>query len=60
MSNQDLKTLFIRNCFHGDKLSYRRARREDYFSVQLSWTAFLDGLCRNGIITEKQFYNASF
>lgn len=29
----------------------------DYWSMQLDWSAFVDGLCRDGEITQRQFDN---
>ena len=31
----------------------------DYWTIQLMWTEFVDGLCREGRITQKQFDNWS-
>ncbi len=34
--------------------------KDDYCAVQLAWSLFIDGLCRDKLITEKQYASWSF
>lgn len=49
-------------------MTYRQAVREfkethkhlwanhvDYWTAQLAWSAYVDGLCKDGVITQKQY-----
>lgn len=40
--------------------AYKAARKEDYCRVQLEWSCFIDGLCRDGVITQAQYNKATF
>ena len=54
-----LKRRFI-NEVYGTYVAYLRARKKDYFKVQLEWSFWLDNLCRNGEITMQQYENEVF
>lgn len=58
--NRAQKQRFIAEYYGGDKTAYRRARKDDYCKVQLEWTIWLDGLCKSGEITSKQWGKAEF
>lgn len=32
-------------------------RKADYWEAQLAWSTYVDGLCKNGEITQKQYDN---
>lgn len=54
------KQHFIDTFYDGDRKAYLRARRADYCAVQLTWTDWLDGLCKSGEITQEQWQKATF
>ncbi len=56
----DIKRLFVQCCYDGDWDAYRKARKDDYCRVQLAWSIFTDGLCRDGTITQAQYERATF
>ena len=35
---------------------YRAEAKDDYCKMQEIWSAFVDGLCRDGQITQYQYY----
>lgn len=55
-----LKRRFINEVYNGDYKAYLRARKEDYCKVQFEWSCYIDNLCKDGQITEKQYFNATF
>ena len=55
-----LKRRFINEVYNGDYKKYRRERKADYCKVQFAWSCFIDCLCKNGEITEKQYFHATF
>ena len=57
MKSEDVKKLFIDEYFNGNRKEYLRARRDDYCRVQLEFSCFIDSLCRDGEITQKQYDN---
>ena len=59
MKLSDLKPMFIRE-FYRDRKTYLRARKEDYCKVQFAWSCWLDGICKDGVITERQWSRATF
>lgn len=54
------KQLFIETYYGGDKKAYLKARRADYCKVQFEWACFMGGLCKDGVISEKVWNNATF
>ncbi len=54
-----LKRRFI-NEVYGNYKSYLRARRDDYCKVQFAWSCWIDGLCKNREITQRQYENETF
>jgi hypothetical protein len=59
--NQDtLKRRFINEVYEGDYKKYLRARKSDYCKAQFEWSCWIDSLCKNGEITQKQYDNATF
>lgn len=59
-SRKTLKRTFIDEAFGGDYKAYLRARRNDYCKVQFEWECWIDALCKNGEITQKQYQQATF
>lgn len=59
MKQADIKRLFISE-FYGTIAAYRAARKADYCKVQFEWSCFIDGLCRDGVITQAQYDKATF
>jgi len=59
MKQADIKRLFISK-FYGTTAAYKAARKEDYYKIQLEWSCFIDGLCRDGVITQAQYNKATF
>jgi len=55
-----IKSRFINEIYNGDYNAYRKARKDDYCKVQLEWSYFIDSLCKNGEITQKQYNNVTF
>lgn len=55
-----LKRMFINDVYNGNEKEYRAARRADYCKVQLEWTCYIDGLCKAGMISEREYNNATF
>lgn len=37
---------------------YKKAVKEDYCKVQLEFSMYIDGLNKDGVITDKQYNNA--
>lgn len=60
MNNPSLKRRFINEIYEGDYKRYLRERKEDYCRVQFMWACYIDGLCKAGEITQKQYDNAVF
>lgn len=52
--------MFINDCYGGDYKKYLKSRIEDYCKVQFEWTCYIDTLCKNGVITQKQYERATF
>lgn len=59
MTLRQAKRLFI-DAFYGSDKEYRKARKDDYCKAQLAWSCFIDGLCKDGYITDKQYDLATF
>ena len=60
MKKTSLKRRFINEVYEGDYKKYLRERKEDYCKVQLMWSCYIAGLCKDGEITQKQYNNAVF
>lgn len=60
MRYPSLKRRFINEVYEGDYKRYLRERKEDYCRVQFMWVCYIDGLCKDGKITQKQYDNATF
>ena len=60
MTNIALKQMFINDVYDNNRKDYHRAKRKDYFKVQLEWSIYIDNLCKDGIITQEQYENAVF
>lgn len=41
--------------YYEDKYNLQRAVDQDYCKVQLEWATFIDGLCKDKQITQKQY-----
>lgn len=59
-TNKSIKRRFIDDVYNGDEKAYRQARKADYLKVQYEWTCYVDNLCKNGEITEKEANNTLF
>lgn len=55
-----VKRRFIDEMFSGDYKAYLRARRDDYCKVQFEWSCWIDALCKNSEISQKQYERATF
>lgn len=55
-----LKRRFINEVYDGNYGSYLKARRQDYCKVQFEWSCWIDSLCKNSEITQKQYDNITF
>lgn len=55
-----LKRRFIDEVFDGNYKAYLKARREDYCKVQFEWSCWIDALCKDGEITQKQYEQTLF
>ncbi len=53
------KTLFVEEFFKTES-EYHKSIKQDYLAVQEMWACYIDGLCKDGIITERQYENATF
>lgn len=60
MRTTTLKRRFINEMYNGNYAAYLRARKQDYCKVQFEWSCWIDSLCKNGEITQKQYDNATF
>ena len=60
MRYPSLKRRFINEVYEGDYKRYLWERKEDYCRVQFMWVCYIDGLCKDGKITQKQYDNATF
>lgn len=59
MTLPEVKRLFI-NEFYGNESAFRKAKKDDYCKVQFEWSCFIDSLCKDGEITQKQYDKATF
>lgn len=59
MSNAEIKKLFIATCYN-TRGEYLSERKRDYCAAQLRWSCFVDYLCKDGQITQRQYDNATF
>jgi len=55
-----LKRRFINEVYNGNNKAYLRARKADCCKVQFEWSCWIDGLCKDGQITQKQYDNVTF
>lgn len=60
MTAREAKRQFIMDVYGGDMNRYKAERRADYCKVQFEWTCYMDGLCKDGIISERVWDNATF
>jgi len=58
--NKALMHRFISEVYGGDRNKYRQERKDDYCRVQYIWTCWIDALCKDGEITDRQWRNATF
>lgn len=59
MTLREAKREFICN-YYKTQDAYRRARKADYCQVQFEWSCYMDSLCKDGLITQKQWERATF
>lgn len=57
---ESLKRRFINEVYDGDYTAYRRARKDDYCKAQFEWACWVDTLCKDGQITQKEYERATF
>ncbi len=55
-----LKRRFINDVYNGDNKQYLKERKADYCKVQFMWSCWIDSLCKDGYITQRQYDNATF
>lgn len=60
MKTNELKRAFINAYYSGNYKAYLRARKADYCKVQFEWSCWIDSLCKDGEITQRQYDNATF
>lgn len=60
MTQREIKKIYIRDMYDGDRKAYLRDRRQDYCKAQFRWTCWMDAMCKNGVITQKQWDRATF
>lgn len=46
--------------YYGNKKELHKALRQDYLAVQFAWECFVDGLCKDGDITQEQYNSWTF
>lgn len=59
MTASEVKKEFIK-LYYGNRGNYIVARRKDYCKVQLEWSCFIDGLCRDCIISQDLYDRMTF
>lgn len=59
MTMMEANHLFVKE-YYGDHKSFVKAVRDDYYKVQLEWSCYIDDLCREGVLTERQWQRATF
>ena len=59
MTKKQAKQFFAES-YYGDKYNLHRALDADRLAVQEEWSIFVDGLCRDGEITIKQYDTWTF
>ena len=60
MTIKEIKRAFIETYYNWDRGAYKKARNADYCKVQFEWSCYIDLLCKNGEITQRQYDNATF
>lgn len=60
MTLQEANKFFLCAAYDGDRKRAREARKVDYCKAQFEWTCFMDALCKDGLISDKQFAKATF
>ena len=60
MKTSELKRAFINTFYDGNYKEYLKAREADYCKVQFEWSYWVDLLCKDGEITQKQYDRAIF
>lgn len=55
-----IKRRFINEVYNGNYKQYLRDRKRDYCKTQFVWSCYIDALCKNGEITQKQYDTATF
>ena len=56
MTKQQAYAIFVEE-FYKDKYNLARARDNDAIKVNVEWGEFIDMLCKNGQITDRQYEN---
>lgn len=59
MRKPDADRLFIES-YYGSSEAFRAAVQDDYCKAQFNWSCFVDGLCKSGEITERQYDTWAF
>lgn len=60
MRKVSLKRRYINEIYEGDYKQYLRDRRADYCKAQFQWACWIDMLCKDGEISQKQYDSAVF
>lgn len=55
-----IKRRFINDVYGGNYAAYRQARKRDLCKVRFEFACYIDGLCKDGEITEKEYNNTIF
>ena len=59
MTASEVKKEFI-ELYYGNRGCYNVARRKDYCKVQFEWSCFIDGLCKDGVISQYEYDRITF
>lgn len=59
MTKKEAKKLFVEEFFE-DRYNLQRALDDDYLAVNLIWGGFIDTLCKDGVITLRQYETWTF
>lgn len=55
-----IKRRFINDIYGGNYKAYRQARKKDLCKVRFEFACYIDGLCKDREITEREYNNIIF
>lgn len=58
MTTKEMNRMFVECCYNGDWDAFYKAKKTDLPAVHLQFHTFVDALCKDREITEKQYMNA--